>query len=48
MLSVLCFFTPFEDFVNNSFSLPTLVYYLTVMGMFLFFTAQSIEKRRWN
>ena len=48
VLSVLCFFTPFEDFVNNSFSLPTLVYYLTVPGMFLFFTAQSIEKRRWN
>ena len=48
VLSVLCFFTPFEDFVNNSFSLPTLVYYLTVTGMFLFFTAQSIEKRHWN
>ena len=48
VLSVLCFFTPFEDFVNNSFSLPTLVYYLTVTGMFLFFTAQNIEKRRWN
>ena len=48
VLSVLCFFAPFEDFVNNSFSLPTLVYYLTVTGMFLFFTAQSIEKRRWN
>ena len=48
VLSVLCFFTPFEDFVHNSFSLPTLVYYLTVTGMFLFFTAQSIEKRRWN
>lgn len=48
VLSVLCFFTPFEDFVNNSFSLSTLVYYLTVTGMFLFFTAQSIEKRRWN
>ena len=48
VLSVLCFFTPFEDSVNNSFSLPTLVYYLTVTGMFLFFTAQSIEKRRWN
>ena len=48
VLSVLCFLTPFEDFVNNSFSLPTLVYYLTVTGMFLFFTAQSIEKRRWN
>ena len=48
VLSALCLFTPFEDFVNNSFSLPTLVYYLSVTGMFLFFTAQSIEKRRWN
>ena len=46
--SALCLFTPFEEFVNNSFSLPTLVYYLSVTGLFLFFTAQSIEKRRWN
>ena len=48
VLSALCLFTPFEEFVNNSFSLPTLVYYLSVTGLFLFFTAQSIEKRRWN
>ncbi len=39
---------PFEEFVNNSFSIPTLVYYLTVTVLFLFFTAQGIEKRRWN
>ena len=48
VLSALCLFTPFEDFVNNSFSIPTLVYYLTVMAVFLFLTAQGIEKRRWN
>ena len=48
VLNALCLFTPFEEFVNNSFSLPTLVYYLSVTGLFLFFTAQSIEKRRWN
>ena len=48
VLSVLCLFTPFEDFVNNSFSIPTLVYYLTVTMLFLFLTAQGIEKRRWN
>ena len=48
VLSALCLFTPFEEFVNNSFSLSTLVYYLSVTGLFLFFTAQSIEKRRWN
>ena len=47
-LSALCLFTPFEDFVNNSFSIPAVVYYLTVTAVFLFFTAQDIEKRRWN
>ena len=48
VLSGLCLFTPFEEFVNNSFSIPTLVYYLTVIVLFLFFTAQGLEKRRWN
>ena len=48
VLSALCLFTPFEEFVNSSFSLPTLVYYLTVAAVFLFFTAQGLEKRRWN
>ena len=47
VLSALCLFTPFEEFVN-SFSIPTLVYYLTVIVLFLFFTAQGLEKRRWN
>ena len=48
VLSALCLFTPFEDFVNSSFSIPTLVYYLTVAVLVLFFTAQGLEKRRWN
>ena len=48
VLSALCLFTPFEEFVNSNFSIPTLVYYLSVTGLFLFFPAQSIEKRRWN
>ena len=48
VLSALCLFTPFEDFVNSSFSVPTLVYYLTVAVLFLFFTVQGLEKRRWN
>ena len=46
VLSALCLFTPFEEFVNSSFSIPTLVYYLTVAAVF--FTAQGLEKRRWN
>ena len=48
VLSALCLFAPFEEFVNNNFSIPTLVYYLTVTVLFLFFTVQELEKRRWN
>ena len=48
VLSALCLFIPFEDFVNNSFSIPAVVYYLSVTAVFLFLTAQGIEKRRWN
>ena len=48
LLSGLCLFSPFEEFVNFNFSIPTLVYYLTVTVLFLFFTAQGLEKRRWN
>ena len=48
VLGGLALFSPFEDFVNGSFSVPTLVYYISAAGLFLFFTAQGIEKRRWN
>ena len=48
VLSALCLFAPFEEFVNSNFSIPTLVYYLTVTVLFLFFTVQELEKRRWN
>ena len=47
VLGALCLFEPFESFVNGSFSVPALVYYLTVPALFLFFTAQQMEKRRW-
>ena len=48
VLSALCLFTPFETFINGSFSIPVLVYYLSVTAVFLFFTVQGIERRRWN
>ena len=48
VLSALCLFTPFETFINGSFSIPVLVYYLSVTMVFLFFTMQGIEHRRWN
>ena len=48
VLSALCLFTPFETFINSSFSIPVLVYYLSVTAVFLFFAMQGIECRRWN
>lgn len=36
------------NFINGMFDVTTLVYYLTVIFLFLFFTVQVMEKRRWN
>lgn len=38
----------FDDFVSGIFDLSNVIYYLTVIGLFLFFTVQSIQKRRWS
>ena len=48
LLGALCLFSPFEKFVSGLFSLSTVVYYLSVTALFLFFTCQTLEKRRWN
>lgn len=48
LLGALCLFSPFETFVSGLFSLSTVVYYLSVTALFLFFTCQTLEKRRWN
>lgn len=48
VLEALCLFMPFEDFVNSTFSIPALVYYVSVTVLFLFLAGQTLEKRRWN
>lgn len=48
LLGALCLFSPFEKFVSGLFSLSAVVYYLGVTALFLFFTCQTLEKRRWN
>ena len=48
LLGALCLFSPFETFVSGLFSLSAVVYYLSVTALFLFFTCQTLEKRRWN
>lgn len=46
-LSGLAFFDPFTNFANGIFDVTALIYYLSVAGLFVFFTVQSMEKRRW-
>lgn len=38
----------FSEFANGIFDVTGLVYYLSVTGVFLFLTVQSIQKRRWS
>lgn len=44
----LSLFARFSSFVNGVFDLTAVVYYLSVIGFFLFLSVQSLEKRRYN
>lgn len=37
-----------EDFANGILNLSDVAYYLSVIGVFLFLSVQSIQKRRWS
>ncbi len=40
--------TPLEDLQSGALNLVSIVYYLSMIALFLFLTVQSIEKRRWS
>lgn len=40
-------FERFATFINGTFDLTAVIYFLSVIGVFLFLTVQSMEKRRW-
>lgn len=48
LMEQLSLFDRFYGFVNGTFDLTAIVYYLTVIAVFLFLTVQSLEKRRWS
>lgn len=48
VLSALALFEPFNDVVGGMFSIPAIVYYLSIIALFLFLTGQALERRRWN
>lgn len=44
----LSLFDRFDTFVSGVFDITSLVFYIVTAGVFLFFTVQSLEKRRWS
>ncbi|OUQ75235.1 ABC transporter permease [Flavonifractor sp. An100] len=48
IMKQLSLFERFNTFVNGVFDLTAIVYYLSVIGFFLFLSVQSLEKRRYN
>lgn len=48
ILASLSLFDRMTTFINGMFDMTAVVYYLSVAGLFVFFTVQSLEKKRWN
>lgn len=48
LIGKLSLFERFYELINGIFDLGTIVYYLSVMAVFLFLTVQAMEKRRWS
>lgn len=48
LLNSLSVFTRLNNFLNGIFDLTAVVYYLTIILLFVFFTLQSMDKRRWS
>lgn len=47
-LSALSLAAKFDAIARQSFEISAVVYFVTVAGLFIFLTVQSIQKRRWS
>lgn len=48
VLNSLSLVTRYDEITNNIFNVSSLIYYLSICGVFTFLTVQSIQKRRWS
>lgn len=48
MLKSLSLYQRFYNVLYGEFDISSLVYYLSVIGVFMFLTVQTMEKRRWS
>ena len=48
VLESMSLFDRLNNFIYGMFDLTSIVYYITVIFLFVFLTSQSVEKRRWS
>lgn len=48
LLGSLSVFIRMDSFMDGIFDITAIIYYLSVIGLFLFFSFLSVEKRRWS
>ena len=48
LLKKISFYQLFYDIHYGALDLGTVVYFLSIVGFFLFLTVQTLEKRRWS
>ncbi len=48
ILSAVALFDRLTTFQNGMFDLTAIIFYLSVCGLFVYLTVQSMEKKRWN
>lgn len=48
VMKQLSLFERFYGFVSGVFDVTSIVYFITIIGVFLFLSVQSMEKRRWS
>jgi len=48
ILGVVDLASRYENFVNGIFDITGIVYYLSIIVIFIFLTVQSLQKRRWS
>ncbi len=44
----LAIMSAFENFATNMFSIANIIYFLSIMAIFIFLSVRSLEKRRWS
>ena len=48
ILNWISFNARYQPFTNGTFSIPSLVFFISVVAVFVFFTARKLESKRWS